>query len=342
MLRRKRGGDFDELDDSDDDMADRRRRKQEEFARMRRALLADENVNKLAQNPKQEAFFHAIEDLDDFAGADFLDDGGDDDGVVPDTQTDDADEDKENRPVDAESQSQPVATKRKLIDAFAGDEKAESRPSKRTQAPAAARSKIFNPVELRKSLSFICDETVMVPATQIYSSDHEEDETDNEDIEIAGSLTISRSDTTDSLDSIASSRSANLNIVNRLIRRQSSLEMANSNQPLAFVAAGAQHSFKPPSLLRRATGLSTVSNSSNGSKSGSSKENVATTNGSNGSTKFGGSKKSNMHYQAKEAERRKLFEVVEAKKKKELQTLAAKGKSILGSWGNRGGNGGFE
>src|ERR1700760_1056722 len=49
MLRRKRGGDFDELDDSDDDLAERRRTKQEEFARMRRALLADENINKLGK-----------------------------------------------------------------------------------------------------------------------------------------------------------------------------------------------------------------------------------------------------------------------------------------------------
>jgi mediator of replication checkpoint protein 1 len=49
MLRKKRGGDFDELDDSDDDVAERRRRKQDEFVRMRRALLADENVNKLGK-----------------------------------------------------------------------------------------------------------------------------------------------------------------------------------------------------------------------------------------------------------------------------------------------------
>jgi mediator of replication checkpoint protein 1 len=49
MLRRKRGGDLADLDDSDDDLAERRRRKQEEFARMRSALLADEKVGKIGR-----------------------------------------------------------------------------------------------------------------------------------------------------------------------------------------------------------------------------------------------------------------------------------------------------
>jgi mediator of replication checkpoint protein 1 len=48
-LRKKRGGDFDDLDDSDDELIERRRRKQEEFARMRRALLADERVGKIGK-----------------------------------------------------------------------------------------------------------------------------------------------------------------------------------------------------------------------------------------------------------------------------------------------------
>jgi mediator of replication checkpoint protein 1 len=51
MLRRKRGGDMLDLDDSDDDLAERRRRKQEEFARMRNALLADEKVGKIGRLP---------------------------------------------------------------------------------------------------------------------------------------------------------------------------------------------------------------------------------------------------------------------------------------------------
>jgi mediator of replication checkpoint protein 1 len=49
MLRRKRGGDLVDLDDSDDDLAERRRRKQQEFARMRNALLADEKIGKIGK-----------------------------------------------------------------------------------------------------------------------------------------------------------------------------------------------------------------------------------------------------------------------------------------------------
>jgi mediator of replication checkpoint protein 1 len=49
-LRRKRGAGIDELsDDSDDEAAERRRQKQREFAKMRKALLEDENVGKIGK-----------------------------------------------------------------------------------------------------------------------------------------------------------------------------------------------------------------------------------------------------------------------------------------------------
>ena len=62
-LRRKRGADFD-LSDSDDAVERRQRRKRQEFARMQKALLEDERVKKIADNPKKHAFFRAIEDRD--------------------------------------------------------------------------------------------------------------------------------------------------------------------------------------------------------------------------------------------------------------------------------------
>jgi mediator of replication checkpoint protein 1 len=54
MLRRKRGADLDDLSDSDDEAEERRRRKQREFAKMRKALLEDENIGKIGKN------FHCI------------------------------------------------------------------------------------------------------------------------------------------------------------------------------------------------------------------------------------------------------------------------------------------
>lgn len=50
-LRRKRGADLDDLDDdSDDEAQERRRRKQREFAKMRKALLEDENIGRIGKS----------------------------------------------------------------------------------------------------------------------------------------------------------------------------------------------------------------------------------------------------------------------------------------------------
>lgn len=63
MLRRKRGGEFD-ISDSDNDAESRKRAKRREFAKMRKALLENENVGKIAEDPKKLAFLRAIEDRD--------------------------------------------------------------------------------------------------------------------------------------------------------------------------------------------------------------------------------------------------------------------------------------
>lgn len=47
-LRRKRAAEFD-LSDSDDEVEARKRRKRNEFARMKKALLQDENIGKIGQ-----------------------------------------------------------------------------------------------------------------------------------------------------------------------------------------------------------------------------------------------------------------------------------------------------
>jgi mediator of replication checkpoint protein 1 len=293
--------------------------------------MVNNSLTVIAQNPKQEAFFHAIEDREE-VGTNFLSYLEGDEDIV-ETQVDD-DEDKENQPVEADLRS---PKKRKLPGEFNAELKNRSPPAKRTNTTTTR--KIFNPVELRQSLSFLIDETI-IPRTQIYSSDHEEED-DEDDIIIAGSLTVTRTNTSDSLDSMVSSKSANLNIVNRLIRRQSSLEglELSNGQAMAFAAPGAMNtSFKAPSLLRRATGLSTASASSTGSKT-SSKDSVSATNG----TRFGGSKKSNMHYQAKAAERRKVDEAADEKMKAQLKNLvSSKGKTILGGWRKQGASADFE
>ncbi|KAI9655233.1 MAG: hypothetical protein M1831_004943 [Alyxoria varia] len=75
-FRRKRGADMDLLESDDEEEAASRRRaaKQREFAKMRKALLADEKIGKIAENPKQQAFLQAIEDRADDDDLTFLDD----------------------------------------------------------------------------------------------------------------------------------------------------------------------------------------------------------------------------------------------------------------------------
>jgi mediator of replication checkpoint protein 1 len=61
-LRRKRGRDDIDLSDEEDADVRRREAKRREFARMRRELLKDEAVGKIAEDKKKEAFLRSIED----------------------------------------------------------------------------------------------------------------------------------------------------------------------------------------------------------------------------------------------------------------------------------------
>ena len=77
MLRKKRGAGFDLDDDSDDEyMAQERRRraKRRQIAQIRKALLQDEVLGKIAEDPKKAAFFRSLADnASDDDGDDFLD-----------------------------------------------------------------------------------------------------------------------------------------------------------------------------------------------------------------------------------------------------------------------------
>lgn len=79
LLRKKRGAEFD-LDDSDDDDDGeaRRRAKRRQMAKMRKELMKDGNIEKIASNPKRLAFLSAIEDRDRDEEMDFLDRGEED------------------------------------------------------------------------------------------------------------------------------------------------------------------------------------------------------------------------------------------------------------------------
>ena len=60
-LRRKRANDYD-LSDSDDGGEARKRRKRAQFAKMQKALFADERVKKMSEDPGNQAFLRTLED----------------------------------------------------------------------------------------------------------------------------------------------------------------------------------------------------------------------------------------------------------------------------------------
>lgn len=264
-LRRRRGGGDDDLDldDSDDERLARRREKQREFAKMRRALLADDKIGELAENPKKAAFFKAIEDReveDDFE-LDFLEEGGsqgESQDVASQGQTDDSK--KRKRPLE------PTA------------EDAANRPPPRLRrTPASAMSKKpATLAEIRETLSFLTE-------TPEYDSFHEDASIDEDEGAEEGDSNTSGTDEAYSDDGASQSkngfavptnpRRTRRPVVDRLaLLRQASSNSAttsgSSNTKMAFHSGGGSDGpigFRPPQLLRRVTGSSTSSNSSTAS-----------------------------------------------------------------------------
>ena len=73
-LRRKRGADYD-LSDSDDGGEARRRLKRRQFAKMQKALFADDRIKKIAEKPGNSAFMRTLEDRESDDEMDFLEVG---------------------------------------------------------------------------------------------------------------------------------------------------------------------------------------------------------------------------------------------------------------------------
>lgn len=268
-LRRRRGADDDlDLDDSDDERLARRREKQREFAKMRRALLADDKMGELAENPKKAAFFKAIEDReveDDFE-LDFLEEKGSgsqgesSQGVTTDEQTDTTQESKKRkRPLE------PSA-----------EDTTNRAPAHLRRTPASAMSrKPATLAEIRESLSFLTE-------TPEYDSFHEDASIDDEAAEEEDDSNTSGVEETHADDARPQSndgfavpshpRRTRGPVVDRLalLRRASSNSASapasgSANTKMAFHSGG--HSdgpigFRPPPLLRRVTTESSSSSSS--------------------------------------------------------------------------------
>ena len=297
-LRRKRGANDDlDLSDEEDVTARRREAKRREFAKMRRELLKDEAVGKIAQDRKKEAFLKSIEDRQERSE--------DEDGFdQPETATDDSQSQQPQKEatdvvVDkaGNSHKEPLST--------TSDSQLNRRP---TNSRRGIDRKPTTRAEISESVSFLIEEpdsqSQVVDLglansdsdsdTEAYVDLHrhlksaEADENaaaeaeDFEDLDdfIEDDDGLAKPTTQDDTvfkkptlpsqtsDRFASRRTNRPNVINRLalMRQSSSASSTTSvNAKMAFYAITASsntNSFKTPNLLRRATTNSSLSSMS--------------------------------------------------------------------------------
>ncbi|KAI8961000.1 MRC1-like domain-containing protein [Daldinia sp. FL1419] len=310
MLRkRRRGGDNNDfnLSDSDDDGEARRRMKRRQFAKMQKALFADERIGKIAENPRNAAFLKSIEDRNSDDEWDFGEN-------FADSAPESADSDSQSRAQGKDTEqsipnSQPTNGDRKR--AHTDDHAARPPPNARRTKGGVRPSSI---TDIRRELSDLLDEpngsTVsIIPATEM-GSDGEDEERP----------------TTSS--SNKENRHSEVTVVDRIkLKRDSSSISTTGNgaagsSRLAFAAPSASGggAFKVPALLRRATTNSLISNSSTSTTSSSSAPTAATSLAGADDGKLlkrTAGKRSGINYFARENERRAA--VAEAEKRREAK-----------------------
>ncbi|KAK3327148.1 MRC1-like domain-containing protein [Cercophora scortea] len=349
-LRRKRGGDWDDLSDSDDGGEAKRRMKRRQFAKMQRALFADERISKVAENPRNQAFLRTIEDHGSDDDMDFI--------FAP-------------PPAGLESQGSqssvsagPEATT--IPDSQPG---AASRPAADPRRTKEGK-KPSNIGDIRESLSNLFDEPLnfssVIPATELGSdSDGEVDDHGNN----ISSSTIAESPrrtTTTKENPRRTTARGSVTIVDRIsLKRNSSSNISNASggagTRLAFAtttttattsntttATSSITGFKVPALLRRATTNSLLSTTTTTSSSGTGSGTGSTTQGGVGNvsvsanaTGFGDdakikkttttSKRSGVNYFARENERRAaLAEGDKRREARKLKGVAGRSKIVGG------------
>lgn len=277
MLRRKRAGNWDDLSDDDDDGEARRRMKRRQFAKMQRALFADERISKVAENPRNQAFLRTIEDRGSDDEMDFIF------APPPAVEREDSQSSSVASGITIPA-SQPIQT-----------------TSRNPRRIAKEGKKPSNLGEIRESLSNLLDEPLnssVIPATEVASSSEDEDEDD------------SRSQPSNSGNSSSSSNKENRNprrnhnVVDRINLKRNASTTSSANR-LAFATTsstgGGSGTFKVPALLRRATTNSLLSTSSSSSKTST---NSTTRADENMKIKKTACKRSGVSYLARENERR--------------------------------------
>jgi mediator of replication checkpoint protein 1 len=238
-LRRKRGADYD-LSDSDDGGEARRRMKRRQFAKMQKALYADERVKKMAKNPGNQAFLRAMQDQESDDEMNLLDMGE----PAEEEQTSTA-----TPPHNDEDQTVPDSQPRKALGDAAENHRAPAhlRRTKDGKKPAHIG-------EVRQTLSSLLEEreSSIIPATQAGSDSERDDEEGDEVIRPSSFRSDKENDA-------PNPRRGRVAVVDRIsLKRNNSSNVSASR--LAFATNGPTSSaIKIPAFLRRASSAASSS-----------------------------------------------------------------------------------
>ncbi|KAF7675910.1 mrc1-like domain-containing protein [Alternaria burnsii] len=290
-LRRAGGYDGIDMSDSEDEAELRQRKKRAAFQKQTHALLQDQKVKALADDDKKKAFFNTLADFADEGEYDYLN--------MPEKELDTNDSQSQENVQsddiaipDSQAQSQNLSTPNSPLKRKSQDSQKENRPPPHMRRTAASDSLARKPLtadDVRDSISeLIEDPRIVIPDSQL---------SDAEDDQEAAFVPASRKP-----------------IIDRLtLSRQSTVdESVGGDSNVAFHAptrSAATPGFRVPSLIRQAT--SNLSVSSERSASNSTPKESA--------VRRGGTGRSNIHAQAREAERRALLEKKEGKRKEALR-----------------------
>lgn len=317
-LRKRAGRDAFDMSDSEDEAETLQRKKRADFARMQKALMSDENIGKIAENPKQQAFFKTLADFADDAEYDFLE--------MPEPKSIYA-EDSQSQ---SQTQSEPIqdGSEADLIPdsqlAASQDSIAMPPPNPLKRKSPSSQKENRPPPNQRRTNTTLSRRPITLADVQHSVSELLEDAR----IVVPDSQYLSDSDS--DLEITPRPRKP---IVDRLtLSRQTSSTSEDPHAALAFhnPRGPAAPGFRVPSLIRNATS-SLSATSERGDKAAPET-----------AVRRGGTGKSNIHAQAREAERRALLEKSESRRKEVLRKKVVRGRkggmrSVLGDLG-----GGFE
>ncbi|TQS37816.1 hypothetical protein Golomagni_01695 [Golovinomyces magnicellulatus] len=296
-LRRKRGAEY-ELSDSDDDGLARQRHKRREFAKMRKALLADERINMIATNPKSQAFLRAIEDRGCSEDENFLND---------------AEIHQENQEIQSQSHTETISQDEinligppsKLKESDDKSSGAMLQPN-RDVCRLTAHKKPSNLSEIRHNLSFLLDEPDPIESVEIASES--DDNLEITDLESNSEKGYEKKINGEKSDPFAL-RNNHSAVIDRISLKRNSSTSSISNQshlaynPKSISAIG----FSVPPLFRQSSSsnisISSTRSNSNLNGNGDTSKTERETGSENQGIKRGGTWGSGVNYSLRENER---------------------------------------